>query len=399
MTEAILALAGGRSQIPFLLALRGLGLPLVVVDQDEPAPCRALADYFLQVSTHDPNAIMAATAKQLPADLSIRAVLTRSSGYPTVTQAILSRKLGVPAFSQALAEAALDKQCFLPLVTQTGLSAPRSWAVAREVPSSAFPVIVRPAVTRADKHQVLKVSDPHGLAGALVKAGEASGNGKADIVEYVEGDDLILIGCRGANGLEMLGLVREFNTFLGEQIVNMGYQLVRQPSDYPVAGMLASVEKLFSANGGGAGVFLASFRATRSEHHWIELHLDFGGDLLFDGLLAAAYRRDMFAHTARRLLWQRPAPPLVARAAFLYTVIGADAAIAGRLDGLAADPDTSVHMERVQGPLAPMSRIGSVCVTREREDECVEAAQHIDALLDREAGPLPGLSDLLMDRA
>jgi len=53
MSEAILVLAGGASQRPFVESWRGLGLPLILADRDPQPPCRDLCDAFICASVHD----------------------------------------------------------------------------------------------------------------------------------------------------------------------------------------------------------------------------------------------------------------------------------------------------------------------------------------------------------
>jgi hypothetical protein len=396
MTDAILVLAGGASQIPLVRSLKSLGVTVVVVDRDEAARCRAIADYFIRESIEEPGAILAEIQK-LPRHLRFLAVWTQSSGPATVTQTVLARELGIAHFSNQLSRLAVNKEAFGEFLREHNFAVPRSlrsFSNPRDLP---YPVVVRPAVTTVGKRMIFQVNDSGGLALALERSLQVSRNHTAHISEYVPGEDVILIGIRGRDAVERIAVVREHNLFKAGRVVNLGYELVRDESRYPVDTMLAELDRLFELTGGGWGIFLASFRSSREQFHWIELHLDFGGDYLFEKLLTKALGQDSLAWTCGRLLW----PMQKTQASFrqpslIYTLVRRDVENLSQLAPILNGADCELLLEARPAPGTSMDRIGVVSITGANEADCRRVASQLDAVLGRSAETFPPLSDELL---
>jgi hypothetical protein len=393
MTEAILILAGGTSQIPLVRAVKSLGILVVVVDRNEAAPCRDMSDYFICESTEEPGAILA-KIQALPQQFRFRAVWTQSSGPAAVTQTILARELGIPHFPPRLASLSVDKEAFGEFLRKKKFAVPRSFRACIDVGHLSFPIVVRPAVTTFGKRMIFRVDDPNGLALAVEQSLKVSRNFAALISEYVPGEDVILIGIRGKDTVEKIALVREYNRFDAGKVVNLGYELVRNERRYPIAAMEAELDRLFDLTGGGWGVFLASFRCSREQFYWIELHLDFGGDYLFEKLLTKALGQDSLAWTLSRLLGPaRQAPIPFRRPSLIYTLAGRDAENLLRVSSSLDRATCEILLDVQPTPSGSTDRIGVVSITGDHEVDCRRIARRLDDLLGRSAETFPPLSE------
>jgi len=383
MSEAILVLAGGASQRPFVESWRGLGLPLILADRDPQPPCRDLCDAFICASVHDAGAVLSGIERLGPG-FAIRAVWTQSSGPATLTQARVSRSLGLAAFTPELAELALDKRRFVEFLRAHGLAAPELVAAGASAAELAYPLVVRPASTRVGKDGIARVEAPAELAAALARAARVSASGEAFATRFVAGEDWIYIGWRVASALRRVAVVREHNEFLPGGLVNLGAELVCEPSSAAVVRMESEIEQLIAATGGGCGVVLASFRVANERPAWTELHLDFGGDWLGEKLLYHALGADAIAAVSRDLLSTAPGwRPRGVCASLLYTLVEADRE---RLDGvldLAAELGLELLLEPVRSARAPHQRIGALAIARRSAAECRSAATRLEKLVRR----------------
>jgi hypothetical protein len=241
---------------------------------------------------------------------------------------------------------------------------------------------------------IFRVNDPNGLAIAVEQSLKVSRNFTALISEYVAGEDVILIGIRGKDTVEKIALVREYNLFEAGKVVNLGYELVRDESRYPIAAMEAELNRLFDLTGGGWGVFLASFRCLREQFRWIELHLDFGGDYLFEKLLTKALGQDSLAWTLSCLLGPaRHAPIHFRRSSLIYTLARRDAEnlllVSSSLDRATCE----ILLDAQPAPRGPTDRIGVVSITGDHEVDCRRMVCRLDDLLGRSAETFPPLSE------
>jgi hypothetical protein len=387
MSDAILVLAGGASQRPFVQAWRGLGLPLVLADRDPRPPCRDLCDAFICASVHDADAVLSGI-EQLGGDFAIRAVWTQSSGPATLTQARVSRSLGLPAFTPELAELALDKRRFGDFLRARGLAAPALVPPGADAAQLAYPLVVRPVATRVGKEAIARVDAPGELAPALARAAQASATGEAFATAFVPGEDWIYIGARIGEALQRIAVVREHNAFVAGGLANLGAELVCRPPGAAVARIEAEIERLVAATGGGSGVLLASFRVADEQPCWTELHLDFGGDWLWEKLLLHAFGEDAIAGVSADLLagaahWQPPAP----RPSLLYTLVEADRAALEPAQRLARELGLELLLEAPRAGRAPHQRIGAVAIALRTGAECRAAAQQLDKVLCRGQAP------------
>ena len=292
-----------QRQLPVIRAAVSLGLEVVAVDRRPEAEGFSVAQRALQASTHDPGAVIAALARLRPAP-DLRAVLCRSSGPPVRTAGVLCRALGVPGLTPAAAEAAIHKGRFRRLCRRLGLPGPGFVEVSASeaVPDGQrLPAVVRPALPVVGKAGVARVRDRWELAAAVAEAAAASLDGRVVVEDYLEGADAVLLALVREGRLEPLAWLDEFVAFdAAGRARGAGFAC---PSALPAelrGGMGA--RKLAAALEVDCSAFHLSCRVTpEGLIAPVEVHLDLGGDLLFDELLPAAGHPDVLRRVVARL--------------------------------------------------------------------------------------------------
>lgn len=149
MGRALLAIGGGRLQLPALRWARAAGLHLVVTDQDPNAPGRKLADRFDVISGTDVDALLE-LARDVDAvhDL-VGAYSPHDFGLPAV--AAIGAALGKPAASPEAVARCLDKAAATRALRAAGIPTPEGTTVADEtelmdaLQRIGTPAIVKPA--------------------------------------------------------------------------------------------------------------------------------------------------------------------------------------------------------------------------------------------------------------
>jgi len=158
----------------------------------------------------------------------------------------------------------------------------------------------------------------------------------------------------------------------------------------------SEIEQLVAATGGGTGVLLASFRVAGDRPCWTELHLDFGGDWLWEKLLFHAFHEDAIAGVSRELLAAEPhwRPP-AAQPSLLYTLVEADRSGLARVRALAEELGLELLLEAERPGRAAQQRIGALVIARRSAAACREAAERIDRALGRGPDGIPPLAPRL----
>jgi biotin carboxylase len=191
----VLVLGASEEQLPLYREAQQSGLRTIAVDVRSDRPARPLADMFVQVSTRDHQAIVAALDGITPA-----AVVSGGSDACLLSWHELSRHYGTPFhYPRAAATASMDKVAFHEVVARTGLTAYRWIRLHRpgtslderavQAAGLGFPVVVKPADASGSKGTTL-VSEPAELAPAFKHAVAYSFSGDVMVEEFVTGRNL-----------------------------------------------------------------------------------------------------------------------------------------------------------------------------------------------------------------
>ncbi len=189
------SIGAGKNQVPMMKEARNLGFHLVGVDRDPLAPGLALCDIKIHESILNPDDILP-KINELFILGDIKGVLCRSYGRSIKTVATLAEKLHQPYLPPKMVEAFNNKAEMKRFFIENGIMTPdyRVTTVdnAQKIASGMrFPLVVKP-LSGHGKRNVKLVYSKKELRSMLATLK----NKKARFLmeEYVEGDELIVIG-------------------------------------------------------------------------------------------------------------------------------------------------------------------------------------------------------------
>ena len=193
MTGPLLVLGAGEDQLPAYREARRRGLTTIAVDQRSDRPALALADHFVQESTRDPEAVVAALGPMTPA-----AVVSLASDACLRSWHTLSERYGTAyRFPRRAADASEDKRTFHRVADSLGL--PRyGWVqfddladLVSEASRLRLPVVVKPVDSSGGKGAQL-ITDARRIAPAAQYAATFSYSGAVLVEEFVAGRNLTI---------------------------------------------------------------------------------------------------------------------------------------------------------------------------------------------------------------
>ncbi len=302
----ILILAGGNSQYSLVHALKKQGYDIAVVDKNPDAPCFALADEVLLHSTWDALGIFSLLEeKNLSA--KITGIAVKSSGMPVLTASALSEWLHIPFVSEANARSLTDKKEFLQKAAQSGIPVAKLFDDETKVD---LPCVVKPALSHISKKGITLVRDRESLYAAIEVARTYSVNGKINIEEYLEGPDYSVIYLN-----EQPAVLLEQVSEGPPDFLSKGF--VYRPENQDFAEITPLVKKLIHAFSVKNSLIQLDLKKHRGQYYIIEVHLDFGGDFIFDILLDEVFKENVqqsghsfLGITADALLHRKSLPDL-----------------------------------------------------------------------------------------
>lgn len=193
MTGPLLVLGAGEDQLPAYREARRRGLATIAVDQRADRPALALADHFVQESTRDPEAVVAALGRTVPA-----AVVSLASDACLQSWHTLSEHYGTSyRFPRRAADASEDKRTFHRMADSLGL--PRyGWVqsdnlgdLVSKASRLRLPLVVKPVDSSGGKGTRL-ITDAHRIAPAAQYAATFSYSGAVIAEEFVAGRNITI---------------------------------------------------------------------------------------------------------------------------------------------------------------------------------------------------------------
>ncbi|MGW2159404.1 ATP-grasp domain-containing protein [Nonomuraea sp. NPDC001699] len=178
-TRSLVVLGAADGSLSTYRAASGMGLRTIAVDRSADAPGVALADEYLPVSTHDPDAVTAALAGR--ADLA--GVVAPSSDVAVPALRAVAEAYGLPGrLSETAARASVDKWVLRGLLDDLGVSS-YPWIVGDDPADLAtrarglrFPVVVKPADAQSGRG-VSRCAAPGDVLAAAEEARRSSYGG------------------------------------------------------------------------------------------------------------------------------------------------------------------------------------------------------------------------------
>lgn len=297
--QAIVFLAAGRTQAPHLETLAALPVHIIAVDQDRDAVGFRYADECIVSSTHDTEPLLEHLL-HLRGRYRIRGVVSGSHGEATVTASRVAQALGLPSSPTAAVTTVNDKGRFLATCRDLGLPVPFHATADVATPVAwdtlPYPLVLKPSRTLVGKAAVVLARDPEEARRSFADVRERSAGGSVELEAYIEGHDVVLVGFVADDALTPIVLLDELNVFEPSGALRGGGMQV--PSRYAGTPTERAVAQAGATLAQGLALtrspFLLSLRIDAHGAPWIiELHLQLGGDYIFEGLLAASASHDV----------------------------------------------------------------------------------------------------------
>ncbi len=295
----VVCLAAGISQFIVIQKAKELGYAVLAVDHNPNAPGFALSDEQLVMSTYEAKPIID-RLHVLQDKYRLVGVINRSSGLPVVTAAEICQAFMLPGTSPNSAAIVTDKSRLMKACKEYGIAAPVCQSVSSlsEIDRSClhFPCVVKPALTLVGKSGVRVVSDSDELPAAFGAACSAGMNGIVNIEEHVPGRDLSLLAVVIENRLHSIMLRDELNVVT--EAGNIRFNGIAMPSVFSGQAEEACVLELAQQVVDRFGLDRTAINMScRCEPggtpKLIEIHLDLGGDMFFEGLVPKSTSEDV----------------------------------------------------------------------------------------------------------
>jgi biotin carboxylase len=189
MTEVgpkrLLCLAASPFQVPLIRAAKARGLYVITCDNRPDNPGHAMADEWHNVSTTDPEAVLA-----LAKECAIDAVIAYASDPAVPTAARVAEAMGIPGNTVSSVDRLAFKHAFRSLQSELGLPCPKAMEFRDEetlrqaIGAIGFPVMVKPVDASGSKG-IVRVDQMRHLQAAFELAMEFSRSQVGIVEAYI----------------------------------------------------------------------------------------------------------------------------------------------------------------------------------------------------------------------
>jgi len=310
--KAIICLAAGPEQYPVIKKAKEMGLKVIAVDRNPKAVGFELADEKIVLSTYEAGPIINHIRKLKK--YKVMGVINRSSGPPVVTAAQISKALGLPGLEPDIAETAISKSKLNKICIERNICVPICQSVRNltelDWDKIEYPSIIKPSLSLVGKSGVRIVKDPDELRRAFQNTREVSYDGWVNIEEYLTGQDICLMAMVYRGQLLPVVLLDELNQINEKgEVCSAGFAVPSIFTDtIEEKRILDLAEDIINKLQFQTTPFLMCCRCKKGDFpRLIEMHLDFGGDLVLDELLPVSTDFD-FIKYAINILTNNPVP-------------------------------------------------------------------------------------------
>jgi len=194
----ILCIGSGIWQMPSIEAMARLSYGIIAVDLDPNAPGFKLADFCINLSSHDPGPIYRAL-EEMEFDLrSIEAVFTTASRGCITTAAVLAGKLGVtgPGIAPESTDILVDRDRFRNFLREYSLPSPESRVISdiSQADDLVYPVVVKSNVNTSGSEGINLIGNAGELEHAILSAQKAGKTEYAIVEDFLPGKDIGVFG-------------------------------------------------------------------------------------------------------------------------------------------------------------------------------------------------------------
>lgn len=190
--KKIMILAGGNDQIALIEELRRYfkgDVEIILVDMSDKVRAIPFADKFLQISTMDKAAVLAAAREE-----KIDYILTACGDQPLSTMAYVATEMGLPTYlSEQDVRDLTNKRFMKDKMVKSGIPTAKHVYIDKNwdgvIPDFEYPLVVKPVDSNGSKG-VKKVFTPADMEKALKEAFQYSLSGDVIIEEFKQGEEL-----------------------------------------------------------------------------------------------------------------------------------------------------------------------------------------------------------------
>lgn len=295
MKDTTIILGAGVSQIPLIQAAKNRGL-VVAVDMNSRAIGFQLTDYHVVASTHDSNQVLNALLDLTGRySLNYVGILNRSNDIRTITAAKLAKHFKLPCHTVEAASIASDKHKTISFLAARGIPTPKQMSITDlsvgKITDSKFPLVIKPRVTKTGKSDIFvatgitsfrEITENHGFE-CSSKFDEI-----LELEEFIPGEDWLILTQFKGGSAKIYCVLQEYVLQTGGfSISGVGFGYLKRDQANNILDEL--VQRVGMAFGIDSGVAAIAVRGDIDAGRIvvIEIHLDIGGDLVFDKLLPA----------------------------------------------------------------------------------------------------------------
>ena len=296
-TKALICLAAGKSQLSLIKNAISLGYAVISVDINPIAIGFAFSTESIVSSTHDAKNIIR-HLEPLSKRFIFKGILNRSSGIPVITSAEIANHFKINYYPIDAAKIILNKHLFFQRLADYKLAIPRTQIISSECQKDAligeFPLVLKPSLSDVGKSGVIKVNSLNELNNSLSTSIASSINNYLIAQEFIDGFDVVLISFVQGGTLKPISFVEEINIFhKDKEAIGAGVLVPARIKNDVKSKIIAASEEIIKNLNIHTSPFMISFRVAENTPYLMELHLDFGGDLILDVLLPNSFDFDV----------------------------------------------------------------------------------------------------------
>ena len=287
-TNALICLAAGKSQLLIIRKAISLGYNIIAIDKNPNAIGFSYSKEKIIASTFDSESIIY-ELKKISDKYNFIGILNRSSGIPVVTVSEISKELKLKTYSIDTSEIIINKHLFFNYVKKLDINVPNFQTlktIDKEIKNINFPSILKPSLSHVGKSGIIKIYNNEEYKRNIDIVFKSSLNKNIIVQDYIEGSDIAMVSFVQNKKLHPISFIEEVNLLDNlNNLYGCGVIAPARINEEIKNNIIKISNKIIENLDIINSPFMISFRVSKSEIFLIELHLDFGGDLILEELL------------------------------------------------------------------------------------------------------------------
>lgn len=188
--DSLLIFGAGALQLSIIRVAKSAGYNTIVIDPDENAPGKNIADVFLVVGGKNFDLTL-----QIAKQYNVKGIITAATDKPLLMMARIAEELNLPFASHESILNTIDKNRFKKILLSHNLPCAKGFLVDLQITPDdifknlKFPLIVKP-IDSSGSRGVVKIDTIEELKPAIKEALYYSNNDKVLLEEFIEGDEI-----------------------------------------------------------------------------------------------------------------------------------------------------------------------------------------------------------------